>query len=112
MSAAEESQKTITMAMSSSWENLVTFDSTSVYASQIFDLLYDRLIYTRNDGTYEPMLADSWEMNDDNTVLTFHLKKDATWQDGEPITAKDVAFTCKLILTGSKDMARAMTALK
>lgn len=108
VSAAEESQKTITMAMSSSWENLVTFDSTSVYASQIFDLLYDRLIYTRNDGTYEPMLADSWEMNDDNTVLTFHLKKDATWQDGEPITAKDVEFTCKLIAAPSLAAARAV----
>lgn len=101
-------QKTITMAISSPWENLVTFDSTSTYASALFDMMYDRLTYTRNDGTCEPMLADSWEMNEDNTVLTFHLKEDATWQDGEPITANDVVFTCKLIAAPTLAAPRAV----
>lgn len=38
-------------------------------------------------------IAYKWEVNDDNTVWTFHLRKDAKWWDGTPITAHDVKFS-------------------
>ncbi|MFR1157713.1 MAG: ABC transporter substrate-binding protein [Coprococcus phoceensis] len=42
-------------------------------------------------------MAESWEMSDDYMTITFHLNPDAKWQDGEPVTADDVVFTCKMI---------------
>ena len=45
----------------------------------------------------EPMLAESWESNDDYTVWTYHLRKDAKWSDGESVTAKDVKFAAELV---------------
>ncbi|RMH14773.1 MAG: hypothetical protein D6701_10925 [Gemmatimonadetes bacterium] len=43
--------------------------------------------------TYEPHAAESFELSDDRTTLTFRLRDDLRWHDGEPLTARDVAFT-------------------
>jgi peptide/nickel transport system substrate-binding protein len=40
-----------------------------------------------------PYLAKSWEISRDLTELTFTLRDDVFWHDGEPTTARDVAFT-------------------
>lgn len=88
--------KTITLAMVSAWDTLIPFDTTSSYSDLLLDLIYDKLVYLKQDGTYEPRLASSWEMSADNKVLTLHLNENAKWQDGEPVTAKDVEFTCKI----------------
>ena len=40
-----------------------------------------------------PDLADSWEVNEDSTAFTFHLREGLKWSDGEPLTADDVVFT-------------------
>ncbi|MEO1309081.1 MAG: ABC transporter substrate-binding protein, partial [Pseudomonadota bacterium] len=40
----------------------------------------------------EPELAESWEVSDDGLVLTFNLR-DATFQDGSPVTAEDVKWS-------------------
>jgi peptide/nickel transport system substrate-binding protein len=40
-----------------------------------------------------PYLARSWEVSEDGTELTFHLRDDVFWHDGEPTTAYDVEFT-------------------
>ena len=41
----------------------------------------------------EPDLADRWERDKTGTVWIFHLRKDAKWFDGKPVTADDVVFT-------------------
>ena len=37
-------------------------------------------------------MAEKWELSDDGTVLTLHIREGVTWHDGEPFTAKDVKF--------------------
>ncbi len=41
----------------------------------------------------EPDLAESWEVDKTGTKWVFHLRKDARWFDGKPVTADDVVFT-------------------
>lgn len=41
----------------------------------------------------QPYLAESWEMAPDGKSLTLHLRKDAVFHDGKPITSEDVAFS-------------------
>ncbi|MBQ1395795.1 MAG: hypothetical protein IIY84_00670, partial [Eubacterium sp.] len=41
--------------------------------------------------------AESWEYNDDASELTFHLRKDLVWTDGNPLDAGDVKYTFETI---------------
>jgi len=41
----------------------------------------------------EPDLADRWERNEEGTVWRFHIREEARWFDGKPVTADDVVFT-------------------
>ncbi|WP_421622813.1 peptide ABC transporter substrate-binding protein [Borrelia sp. MN22-0132] len=41
-------------------------------------------------GGYKPGLAQSWDISDDGTIYTFHLRKDIVWSDGVPITAEGI----------------------
>jgi peptide/nickel transport system substrate-binding protein len=43
----------------------------------------------------QPYLAESWEMHGD-TGVTFRLRQDVRWHDGQPVTAHDVEFTFDL----------------
>lgn len=40
-----------------------------------------------NPGSYLPCLAESWDWSSNNTILTFHLKHNITFQDGSPFNA-------------------------
>jgi len=57
------------------------------------DRVYEPLIKVRDDGSWGPRLAKSWEFDPDTTAWTFHLDERATWHDGNPVTADDVKFT-------------------
>jgi peptide/nickel transport system substrate-binding protein len=48
---------------------------------------YEPLLRTRPDGSFEPALAESWSVSPDNKVVTFTLREDAKFSDGEPVTA-------------------------
>lgn len=45
------------------------------------------------DDPAEGMIGESYEYNEDGTVITVKVKPDLKWNDGEPLTAEDVAFT-------------------
>lgn len=51
-------------------------------------------MYNMINGEQYPLLADGdWAWNEDMTEVTFQLKEAATWSDGTPVTADDVAYT-------------------
>jgi len=62
--------------------------------SQLFlGLLRERADYQEHPPTYAPALAESWEFSEDRKTLTLHLRADAVWSDGVPVTADDVRFS-------------------
>jgi len=65
--------------------------------SDIVQLVYSGLMKYDGQGHLQPDLADSYDISDDKTTYTFHLKKNVTWHDGQPFTADDVKFTTDLI---------------
>src|SRR3982751_2318549 len=45
-----------------------------------------------------PNLARAFEMSPDGLTYTFHLRTDVQWHDGIPFTARDVVFSCGVML--------------
>jgi peptide/nickel transport system substrate-binding protein len=47
------------------------------------------------DARMEPVkrLAENWEISESGKIITFRLRKNVKWQDGQPFTAQDVKFT-------------------
>src|SRR5712671_520303 len=45
-----------------------------------------------------PGLAERWEISADGTVYTFHLRTNAVWSTGEPITARDFEYSWLRVL--------------
>ena len=48
-----------------------------------------------------PATADTWTVSKDGTVYTFHIRSDAKWSNGTPVTAQDFEWTYKRLLTPS-----------
>ncbi|WP_460980177.1 ABC transporter substrate-binding protein, partial [Pseudactinotalea suaedae] len=57
--------------------------------------MYDTLVTFEGDDVSNPvgLLAESWEANAEATEFTFQLREDATFPDGDPVTAEDVVFS-------------------
>ncbi len=60
-------------------------------------LVFSGLVRLGPDNTFEPDLAKSWTIDDTGKVWTFHIRDDATWQDGVPVTAADVVYTIEAL---------------
>lgn len=60
---------------------------------------YDMMLQFGNeDLSPQPGLAEECQPNDDLTEWTCTFRDDVTWSDGEPFTARDVAFTYELVI--------------
>jgi len=73
-------------------ETLDPHRAQSVGAANILRDLYEGLISKKPDGTLEPGGAVRWDISEDRTTYTFHLREDAVWSNGEPVTAGDYAY--------------------
>ncbi|MCL4541775.1 MAG: ABC transporter substrate-binding protein, partial [Chloroflexi bacterium] len=49
-------------------------------------------------GKIQPWLGKTWKYNSDFTALTLILNTAAHWNDGQPFTSKDVAFTANMLM--------------
>lgn len=73
-----------------------TIDPSFAHWSDSFGFIritFDTLVRQARDGAYLPSAAESWETSEDGLTWTFHLRKDAKWHDGVPVTAKDFVYS-------------------
>ena len=89
-------EKVITMAQTGDWDTFMPMNTTNAGADNVIELMFDRLMVINTDGTFEPRLADSWETNEAQDKITYHLNENAKWQDGEPVTAEDVVYSAQV----------------
>ncbi|OJY63789.1 MAG: ABC transporter substrate-binding protein [Rhizobium sp. 60-20] len=60
--------------------------------------IVDSLVGQAEDNKFTPWLAESWDINGDNTVYTFHLRQGVTFSDGTPLDAAAVKYNFDRIL--------------
>jgi oligopeptide transport system substrate-binding protein len=66
----------------------------ALYDARIAALLFEGLT-TRDPQSFQPRpgVAESWDISSDRQTYTFHLRPDARWSDGRPITAQDFVYS-------------------
>jgi ABC-type transport system substrate-binding protein len=77
---------------------------TGAYGQKVITLIYDSLLASDPEtGEVVPYLAEDWNVEtlalDDHKgqKITFNLAKNATWQDGKPLTSDDVKFSIEYL---------------
>ncbi|EDX87159.1 Bacterial extracellular solute-binding protein, family 5 [Synechococcus sp. PCC 7335] len=70
------------------------FLSDESSSSDVLGFMYEGLITVdRTNSEILPALADSWTIAEDGLTITYLLKENLKWSDGEPLTVDDVVFT-------------------
>jgi len=75
-------------------DNLNPFVGIEQSSYELFHVSYDFL--TNYGDQYletQPGLAESWTMSEDGLTWTFKIRQGVKWSDGQPLTARDIAFT-------------------
>ncbi len=73
-------------------------------------LIFSELVTLDDHGREVPDLAQSVPtlanggISKDGLTITYHLRKNATWQDGVPVTSRDVKFTWQAIMNPSNNV--------
>jgi peptide/nickel transport system substrate-binding protein len=73
--------------------NASPFGARSAADRALVALLFRGLVRLGPGSSIVGDLASRWEVDESGRVWTFHLRPDQLWEDGQPMTADDVAFT-------------------
>jgi oligopeptide transport system substrate-binding protein len=74
---------------------LITAQATTRVAFAVLE----GLTAFNSKGVAEPGVAEKWEITPDGIHYTFHLRHNARWSNGDPLTAEDFIFAWKRTLT-------------
>ena len=94
--ASADSDKYLGVMLST---NVMSLDTNLATDGESFEVIadcIDGLMQMDADGAAIPAIAESYDLSDDGTVYTFHLR-DAKWANGADVTANDFEFAWKRI---------------
>lgn len=96
VSGAEAAEKTVSLASPTAWTTVNPFLSMDGATNFIHGLIWEPLFMYNMQGDIVPMLAESYEVNEEMTEYVIHLRQNAYFSDGVQVTADDVLFTYNL----------------
>jgi peptide/nickel transport system substrate-binding protein len=105
--AGTEEPVTFTVAFGNEVDSFNPFLGIEAESYEMWALMYDYLVgYSMKDMSPDTSgLAQAWDTSEDGLTWTFTLHDGITWSDGQPLTAKDVAYTYNRILDGGPERA-------
>ena len=97
--ASGQDGKILRIGVNREVDTLNPFISITLMGTSILRYQFEFLTtYSQGSMTPEGALAESWETSDDKLTWTYHIRKDMKWSDGQPVTAKDAAWTFQKML--------------
>jgi oligopeptide transport system substrate-binding protein len=74
--------------------------ATDTTSSNVLLAIMDPLVKLNpQTNEAEPSLAESWDISEDGKTVTFHLRNDGKWTNGDPVTAGDFVYSWKRTLS-------------
>lgn len=98
LTGTAHASKQITINNGKDPESLDTAKVTGLAEFVILRQMFEGLVNKTADGQIVPAIATSWETVD-NKTWTFHLRQDAKWSDGEPVTAHDFVYAWRRLVS-------------
>ncbi|HEX5469642.1 MAG TPA: peptide ABC transporter substrate-binding protein [Gaiellaceae bacterium] len=100
----EAANQTMTIGWGAEPPSLDPGLATDTTSSNVLLNIMDPLVKLNPDTLEaEANLAESWDVSEDGKTVTYHLRKDGKWTNGDPVTAKDFVYSWKRTL--SPDLA-------
>src|SRR5690625_2551697 len=72
--------------------------SSDTTSSSVLDQVFEGLTRVNQEGEPEPAMAEDIEVSEDELTYTFKIREDATWTNGDPVTAEDFEYAWKWVL--------------
>jgi len=91
-SAAKTEDRTLVIGFPDSVNILEAGQEGAIVQYYIQQIVNEGLVALGEDGKIHGALAESWE-DIDSTIWTFHLRKDAKFSDGSPVTIDDIIYS-------------------
>ena len=57
--------------------------------------IMDPLVLLDKDNEPQPSMAESWDISEDGKTVTYNLRSDGKWTNGDPVTAEDFEYSWK-----------------
>jgi len=91
-----------TVGITDDVDSLNPFTGIVSTAYEMYQLMYPSLTSpSAEDFSPVPDLAESWEESDDQSTWTYKIREGLKWSDGEPLTAKDAAYSFNRVINGN-----------
>ena len=88
---------TVNYEQVSTWVRNFNPFSASALGSTATAIYEPMMIYDKSTGELVPWLATANKWSSDNLTLTFTIRSNVKWSDGQPFTAQDVVYTYDLL---------------
>jgi peptide/nickel transport system substrate-binding protein len=99
-------EKTFTIGYSQDIDTLNPFAGFLSISYEVYADVYDLLTgWSQKDFSPVPGIAESWTASPDGKTWTFKIRSGVKWSDGQPLTAKDVAYTFNRVVNGETENA-------
>ena len=98
--AADVAQE-MTFVLSDEPDGIDPTVTNNSFAMYVLCNCFEGLVTYDPSGSIVPGCAESWDISEDGTVYTFHLREGLKWSDGTPLTANDFVYSIQRVLTPS-----------
>lgn len=95
---SESSEKILKVAKDTELASMDQHIATDGLSFEVIAATIEGLYTLDADGNAIPAIAKSYDVSEDGLVYTFHLREDAKWSNGEPVTANDFVYAWRRLV--------------